>query len=173
MLLDAVNALSILVGITAMAESTVPLVPDNTMLPMQLGQVKPIRLTAYNRFGADSDCVWHGVVTPYDRDWAEERSTVAGMPEIVPAEPGKMAGRAVIVTEKVCGTTRTPVALVDSVRPWGVGIGEANRIDGLDLTKTPEQARPRWLAQAAQRLDTAGFPEKAAVARTPMTPIVE
>jgi hypothetical protein len=167
MIIELLNAATIVLAAGVAVAPSIPMVPDGGfMLPSKLGEIMPITTRGYWRFGENSGCKWYGFTTPYVRDWDEERTNAVGMPEIIKTEPEKIAGRAVIFVEKVCEGHRTPVAYIDSVRAWGMGIGEGNRLDATDLSKLPVASRPRWLDQVVKRLDDAGRPELANVART-------
>jgi len=101
-------------------------------------------------------CLYDGVMVQYARDW-EEPGPVSGV--VLPAEPDKPVGYALIVTREKCpGKEARDVFSTGSKLFYPLFgkeyvIRERHRIDAVDYASTREDLRPRWMPQVMRTLE--------------------
>lgn len=106
-------------------------------------------------------CEFHGVITPFVRDWPLTRQDSDGREHVVsPPAPDKIAGRVVIVNKRVCKDK--PVE-----RMFYAGVTKVHGpvlieiLDMGDVNYVSSKEQPKWLVQGLdrfQRIADAGDP---------------
>lgn len=132
-----------------------------------LGKVTNImfREEGYNLFNLstppseDGKCKYTGLAVPYERTW-EEVVESSGVQTVIPPEPGKLAGYAILINKKTC-LGQEPVAMfrVSTRDERGVFFNKgtmqkAYPIVSSQLSSLREDQRPKWLAQVMQTVAT-------------------
>lgn len=106
----------------------------------------------------EAKCQFDGVLVPWERTWPipAQSDGEGGSTNMLPPEPGKIAGYAAVVYQRTC-----PNALPESILHVGVqGVGvfskpfiiAANSVGTQDVLDTPIANRPQWLPQVLERL---------------------
>lgn len=102
----------------------------------------------------DGKCHFHGVMVPYARDW-EERVNDGVTETVLPPEPDKIAGMAIIVNRKECpGKPAEAMFRVHTElrAPWHRYFAVA-QIQATELSSLREDQRPKWLAQVMKTIE--------------------
>ena len=145
---------------------------SDVSLPQQLGQVAPVEMSsaAYVTIRVrpkteEERCRYSGVVVPYERLW-EERVVSSGSETVIPPEPGKIAGYAIVINRKDCDD-RQPEAMLrvaTHYRPLFNSnvLGEGASYVVLPLDSLPESTRPKWVPQVMETLAEAAASDSVA-----------
>ena len=150
---------------------TLFVLPD-VNLPQQLGQVAPVEMSsaAYVTIRVrpkteEERCRYSGVVVPYERLW-EERVISSGSKTVIPPEPGKIAGYAIVINRKDCDghqpEARLRVATHYRTLFNGNVLGEGASYVVLPLDSLPESTRPKWVPQVMETLAEAATSDSVA-----------
>jgi len=108
------------------------------------------------RADGSGKCEFKGVMVPFVRDWDVVQNR-DGMDEVVQrAEPGKIAGMAFLVNEKVCEGAE-PEKLMRGGEKYRLVAGgnfyKKHTVMASDLLTSPKEQQPRWLIQVFDRLE--------------------
>ncbi|QTX19922.1 hypothetical protein [Comamonas aquatica] len=105
----------------------------------------------------ESKCQFDGVVVPWERTW-EERALGgdAANPQMLPPEPGKIAGYAAVVYQRTCPGKKPEAILHVGVQGTGIfskpEILAGSSVGMQDVLLTQATNRPQWLPQVVERL---------------------
>lgn len=101
-------------------------------------------------------CVYKGIMVPFERNWDDVREHAeSGTQSVNPAAPGKMAGQALLINQKVCGEkVETVLRGGDRFRlVEGMTFYKGVSVAFTDLTTTPKELQGRWMLQILDRLE--------------------
>jgi hypothetical protein len=115
-------------------------------LPADLNAAIHIQAERGNYREVGEECLYDGVLMPFDRSW-EEIDSSTGVEIVRKAEPGKIAGYAVVFYKKTCKGTIEPVLRMGSYHHARAGttISPTLDVDEYDFSK-PDML-PKWLDQ--------------------------
>jgi hypothetical protein len=139
---------------------TIKYYPDTNVaitVEKSLTAVTPIN---YKRiaFREEGKCLFNGVIVPWERTWEipSPHSDASHAADVLPPEPGKIAGYAAVIYQKQCPET-APESMLD-VGVQGTGIFPkpmvvtGNTVVAQNILLTPQDQRPQWLGQVIERL---------------------
>lgn len=141
-------------------------------LPQQLGQVASIQMTTAAPVAfcirpktAEEQCVYQGVIVPYEQLWEERTTNVLGIETVTPPQPGKIAAYAIVVNRKDC-EGRQPEAMFRVNTHLALfhkeTVFEGVQFAVVDYANLPEAERPKWIPQVLQTLNAAAATQPAA-----------
>ncbi|MDN0075414.1 hypothetical protein QU481_10980 [Crenobacter sp. SG2303] len=105
------------------------------------------------REDGNGKCRYTGLVVPFVRDWDQVNKT-RNTETVIPAEPNKVAGQAIILNKKVCNG-KPDEAILRGVTAWrATKMLENWQFYAEDLTDSTEENRPKWFKQVMQRIQT-------------------
>lgn len=101
-------------------------------------------------------CRYHGLLVPYVRDWEEE---VGGFESktILPPEPDKLAGYAVVINKLICPNEEPQFVFnVGQFRAWrpGTTLVPSYTVTAYGLRPNPD-LQPKWLPQVTKAIEDA------------------
>lgn len=105
----------------------------------------------------DSKCKYTGIMTPYVRDWPEVIKN-GDTETVLPPEPDRIIGQAVIINKKVCGDTVEPIFRTATIFR-GVSpntLYKHGMIKGADFMSAKPDYRPKWMPQILKNLEKIG-----------------
>ncbi|WP_173025161.1 hypothetical protein [Acidovorax sp. SRB_14] len=105
----------------------------------------------------EGKCQFDGVVVPWERTWpVPVQSGDSGSQNMLPPEPGKIAGYASVIYQRTCPNAAPESILHVGIQGTGVFakpfIISANSMAAQDVMDTPVGNRPQWLSQVIKRL---------------------
>lgn len=110
------------------------------------------------KFWSDPECFYSGIVTPYVRDWEETRDNGFSQ-EVVPPEPDKIAGYALVFNKKECKDK--PAEHILYVASWAAR-GRLDKGGKIQAAAVYKDNRPNWLPQVIKTIEKAAATDKAA-----------
>ncbi len=110
------------------------------------------------REDGNGKCKYTGLMVPFARDWEEEVSNGAAMPNVRPPEPNKVAGQAFIIDRKVCGEKVEPVLRAGFIYSTSGSLRYKHTVQVYDVNemKKPHE-RPKWLEQVLRRVERTAY----------------
>ena len=129
-------------------------------LPMQLDTVTTVEMSTAApvlfrvRPKTDEEqCRYSGLIVPYEQLWEERTTNAFGIETVTPPQPGTIAGYAVIINRKDC-EGRDPEAMlrVNTFNRKWEKIQLGYNFWMMPPEAMPEEARPKWLAQVAEKV---------------------
>lgn len=147
-----------LVFATGVVASSVQLYSsDDYKAPAQREGIIAISLhREFYRDDGQGKCEFKGVMVPFVRDWDEVRTGGdSGHETVIHADPDTTAGMAVLVNERICEGKEPEVILRggDKYRlTEGGNFYKKHVVMATDLPSTPQEQRPRWVAQVLERI---------------------
>ncbi len=136
----------------AMMVANITLYAEHDLQYPDLGEVAAI---SFHRewWRDEGKCRFRGLLVPYARTWEEETKN-AFLEAVLPPEPDKTAGVAVVVNKKEC-----PGKEPEAIFRVASQVGERRVMKGLfkvpaaDLGSIPEAERPLWLPQVIEIIE--------------------
>ena len=135
-------------------------------LPQHHGEVVPIEMSSAAKVlirvrpkTEEERCRYSGVAVPYERLWEERVVTSRNSETVLPPEPGKLAGHALIINRKDC-EGRPPEAMFrvatiqGSIRDSYI-LGAGYSLVMLQLSSMSEDMQPKWVPQVLEALEAA------------------
>lgn len=99
-------------------------------------------------------CKYTGVMVPFVRDWEEVVTHGdSSLETVLPPEPDKTVGHAVIINRKVCGDTVEPMFRVGTIYGAYGGYRTQNTVGAFDVAEMRPDQRPKWLGQVLSRIE--------------------
>lgn len=99
----------------------------------------------------DAKCHFTGVMVAFDRDW-EEVTETEFTKTVLPAEPGKAAGQALLFNRKVCGDKVERINRFSTIYATTGTAYRNSTVKAYDLTGAKPETDPKWLARVNARL---------------------
>lgn len=152
-MLDALNAFFLA---TTLASQVFNIVAQaNSDVQIQDGvRVYAVAMRQQTPYGVEK-CNYDGVMVQYARDWEEVQPSGV----VVPPEPDKPIGYALILTKEKCpGKDERPIFSAGSKFFYplfgrGYVIREGHRMDAVDYASQPENMRPKWMPQVLKTIE--------------------
>ena len=108
-------------------------------------------------------CRYTGLMVPFVRDWEEViKQGDSSLETVLPPEPDKTAGHAIIINRKVCGNTMEPIFRVGTIYGAYGGYRKQNTVIALNLAELRTDERPKWLGQVLSRIERLSSTDTAA-----------
>ncbi len=132
---------------------TFAIMPVETYFLPKAGQVVPVVFNEVKPIWVDP-CKFSGLIVPFERDWEERTTSFDGQEEIVPAEPGKIGGYAMIFNKKECpGEAAQPVSMAITKMGEDRLIFAKRHYIANSLDSATEEMKPKWLPQVTKVLE--------------------
>lgn len=135
-------------NVVALAKTDIEAKPDVAVYAIDMKQQTPMWV---------DKCHYQGLMVRYARDW-EETNAQTGV--VLPAEPDKPVGYALILLKEQCPNSperaifKTGSKFFYPIFSRGYVIREGHRIDALDYGDQRDDLKPKWMAQVLKTIDS-------------------
>jgi len=153
-MLDALNVIFIAANIAAQTLNVVARADEDILIQKDV-KVYAVSMTEQAPMWTDK-CKYQGVMVEYARDWEEEQLSTG---IILPAEPDKPIGYALILTKERCPEKEERQIFNVGESPSSPFFGrkhvlrEGNPVDTRDFVSMKEEFRPKWMPQVLRTIE--------------------